>query len=129
MNILPEDVELMADFLGREDPAIQRLLKAYIRNPKMTETVRNLLKRRCVRAGFDPNDPPVFWPVRNLEPGTLAVGKVIQGKIPGPQFALPDEVVTQHLGMFGHTGTGKTYLARQAMQMDLKVWIFDIEDE
>lgn len=45
MNILPEDIELMANFLGREDPAIRRLLKAYIRDPKMRETVRNLLKR------------------------------------------------------------------------------------
>jgi len=66
MDIFPEDIDLMANFLGREDPAIQRLLKVYIRDPKMRQTVRNLLKRRCVLAGFDPDDLPVFWykPVR-----------------------------------------------------------------
>lgn len=78
MDILPEDIEFMADFLGREDPQVRRSLKAYIWNPKMRETFRNLLKRRCVRAGFDPDDPPVFWLVRNLEPGILSVGRVVQ---------------------------------------------------
>ena len=52
MNNLPEDIEQMAKYLGREDPAIQRLLAAALRNPKMIEVVRNLLKRRCVRSGF-----------------------------------------------------------------------------
>ena len=52
MNNLPEDIEQMAKYLGREDPAIQRLLAAVLRNPKMIEVVRNLLKRRCVRSGF-----------------------------------------------------------------------------
>ena len=133
MDILPEDIELMANFLGREDPAIRRLLKAYIRDPKMRETVRNLLKRRCVRAGFDPDDPPVFWPVRELSPGILSVGNVVQGAMSGPQLALPGEINNQHLGIFGHNGTGKTYLAmhlaKQAIQKGLKVWIFDLEDE
>ena len=133
MDILPEDIEIMANFLGREDPAIRRLLKAYIRDPKMRETVRNLLKRRCVRAGFDPDDPPVFWPVRDLSPGILSVGQVVQGAMPGQQLALPGEIITQHLGIFGHNGTGKTYLAmhlaKQAIQKGLKVWIFDLEDE
>ena len=111
MNVFPEDIELMANFLGREDPTIRRLLKVYIREPKMRQAVRNLLKRRCVQAGFDPDDPPVFWPVRQLPPGKLQVGQVAQGALPGPQFALPTEVITQHLGIFGHNGTGKTYLA------------------
>ena len=29
MDMFPEDIERMANFLGREDPAIRRLLKAY----------------------------------------------------------------------------------------------------
>ena len=133
MDIFPEDIELMVNFLGREDPAIQRLLKVYIRDPKMRQTVRNLLKRRCVLAGFDPDDNSVFWPVRELPPGMISIGQVTQGKMPGPQFDLPQDTITQHVGIFGHNGTGKTYLAMnlaaQAIRTGLNVWVFDIEDE
>ena len=111
MDNLPVDIERMADYLSREDPAIQRLLKVYRRDPKMRDTVRTILKRRCIRAGFDPDDPPVFWPVQQLPKGPLQVGRVIQGILPGPQFTLPEEIITQHIGTFGHNGTGKSYLA------------------
>ena len=133
MTAFPEDIELMANYLGREDPAICRLLKAYTSDPKMADTVCSLLKRRCLKAGFNPDDPPVFLPVRNLPNGTINVGQVLQGTLPGPQFALPEKVITQHLGIFGHNGTGKSFLAMdlalQAIRAGLTVWIFDIEDE
>ncbi len=133
MDNLPEDIELMAKYLGREDPAIQRLLKCYIRDPKNADTVRSLLKRRCVRAGFNPDDMSVFRPVRQLPQGQLQVGQVIQGTAPGPQLSLPIEIINQHIGTFGHNGTGKSYLtmhlAQQAIKAGLTVWIFDIEDE
>lgn len=133
MIAFPEDIEQMARYLGREDPAIQRLLKVYARDPKMGETVRALLKRRCVRGGYDPDDPPVFWPVRNLTPGFVTMGQVVQGTMPGPQFALPQEILPQHIGIFGHNGTGKSFLAMHlaavAIRAGLRVWILDIEDE
>jgi len=133
MGALTEDIELMANFLDRDDPAIKRLLKTYVRDPKMRETIRIILKRRCVKAGFDPDDMPVFWPVRQLPAGKLHVGQVIQGNMPGPRLCLPSGVITQHLGIFGHNGTGKSYLTmylvRQAIRAGLTVWIFDIEDE
>lgn len=133
MGNLPEDIERMIRYLGREDPGVQRLIKVYIRDLQMRQTVRNLLKRRCVRAGFDPDDPPVFWPVRKLPPGKLQVGHVVQGASPGPHLSLPTEIVNQHMGTFGHNGTGKSYLAmhlvHQAIKEGLTVWVFDIEDE
>jgi len=133
MENLPEDIERMIRFLGREDPGVQRLIKVYIRDPQMKQTVRSLLKRRCVRAGFDPDDPPVFWPVRKLPPGKLQIGQIVQGTFPGPHLSLPTEIVNQHLGIFGHNGTGKSYLAmhlvHQALKEGLTVWIFDTEDE
>jgi hypothetical protein len=133
MDQIPEDIERMAKFLGWEDPTIRRLLKAYIRSTEMREAITNILKRRCVQAGFDPNDPPTFWPVRDLPPGLLQAGQVRQGSMPGPHFALPEEIIGQHVGIFGHNGTGKSYLAMhlviQAMKAGLRTWIFDIEDE
>ena len=133
MNMFPEDIELMIRYLGREDPAIRRLLKVYISEPQMADTVRNLLKRRCVQAGFDPDNPPVFWPVRQLPPGQLHIGRVLQGDMAGPEFDLSEKVITQHTGIFGHNGTGKSFLAMnlvfQAIKAGFNVWIFDIEDE
>jgi hypothetical protein len=133
MDNLPEDIEFMARFLGREDPAIQRLLKVYIRNPKMRDTVRTILKHRCKWAGFDTDNQSVFWPVSQLPPGPLQIGRVVQGTLPGPKFTLPEEIITQHIGMFGHNGTGKSYLAMhlaiQAIHLGYTVWVFDIEDE
>jgi len=53
MDIFPEDIELMANFLGREDPSIiRRLLKVYIRDPKMRQTVRNILKAPMCPGGI-----------------------------------------------------------------------------
>ena len=131
--MFPEDIEQMARFLGRDDPAVQRLLKVYVRNPKMAETVRNLLKRRCAQAGYDPDDPPVFWPVRELPPGLVTLGQVVQGTMPGPVFSLPKGVLTQHVGMFGQTGTGKSFLAMhlasETIRAGHRVWILDLEDE
>jgi len=133
MDNLPEDIENMAKYLGREDPAIQRLLKCYIRDPENADAVRTILRRRCIRAGFNPDDLSVFWPVRQLSEGQLHIGRVLQGNIPGPEFSLPIDIINQHLATFGHNGTGKSYLtmyiALQAIKAGLTVWIFDIEDE
>jgi hypothetical protein len=133
MNTLPEDIEPMIKYLGRQDPAIKRLIKVYITQPQMADTVRNLLKRRCVQAGFDPDNPPAFWPVRQLPHGQLGIGKVLQGDTAGPEFNLSENVITQHTGIFGHNGTGKSFLAlsiaSQAIKAGFNVWIFDIEDE
>jgi RecA/RadA recombinase len=133
MGILPEDIEMMAKFLGRDDPQIRRLLKAYVRDPKIRETVRIILKRRCVKAGFDPDDQPVFLPVQQLPPGEIHVGTVIHGSKPGPEFSLTENALTEHVGIFGHSGTGKSFLAMhlavQAIKAGCAVWIFDVEDE
>ena len=133
MNGLPEDIEWMVEFLGPNDPAVRRLLKAYARDPKLAPLVRLLLRRRCLRAGFDPNEPTVFCPVRNLPPGFVTMGQVVQGAMPGPRFALPPETLPQHVGVFGHNGTGKSFLAMhlalEAIRAGWRVWILDIEDE
>jgi len=133
MTVLPEDIEQMARYLGRDEPAIQRLIRVCLRDPKMTETVRNLLRRRCLEAGFDPDDPPLFCPVRDLPSGFISIGHVLQGTKPGSTFALPRPLLCQHIGLFGHNGTGKSFLAMrlavEAMRAGLRVWIFDIEDE
>ena len=131
--MLPADIDLMVEFLGREDSDVRRLLKAYVRNPKMAGTVRALLKRRCKRAGYDADDPPVFWPVRSLPSGLVNVGKVLQGILPGPRFDLPQEILTQHVGILGHNGTGKSFLAMHIVSEVIRArqvaWVLDIEDE
>jgi len=133
MNNLPDNIEMMAYYLGRDDPAIRRLLKVYVRDPRMRATVTSLLKRRCMRAGFDPDDPPDFLPPRQLPPGELHLGRLPDGSEADDEFALPKNILAQHMGTFGHNGTGKTFLAmhlaEQAIRKGMRVWIFDIEDE
>ncbi len=133
MNILPDDIELMVKYLGRDSPDIHRLIRAYLHDPQIEETVRVILRRRCLREGLDPDDPPVFWPVRKLKKGFISIGRVNQGNLPGPTFALPRDIITQHLGIFGHNGTGKSvlimHIVLEALRAGQQVWILDIEDE
>ncbi len=130
---LPYDIEIMVRFLGRDDPAVQRLVCIYLRDSRMRGTVRTLLKRRCRKLGFNPDNPPTFMPVRELPAGTLHVGRALRGEVADVDLRLPETVTMQHTGIFGTTGVGKTslamYLARQAVEADWPVWIFDLEDE
>ena len=129
----PDDIEAMADFLDKDDPAIQRLLRICLRNPQMLTTVRSMLARRCLAAGFDPADPPPFWPIRSLPPGIVNIGRVAQGSVPGPEFCLPKDVANEHVGIFGQSGSGKSFLVmsiiRQLVEGGDVVWILDVEDE
>jgi hypothetical protein len=99
----------------------------------MRDTVRSLLKRRCMRQGLDPDDPPPFWPAQNLTPGIVPIGRILLGPESGPTFALPQSVLTQHVGIFGYTGTGKSFLgmhlAHQLLRAGQRVWTMDLEDE
>ena len=99
----------------------------------MVDTVRAIMKRKCVNQGFDPDDVPTFWPVRELSPGFAVMGHVAQSGSAGPAFALSKEILTQHVGVFGHAGSGKSWLVMhlvlEAIRAGLRVWIFDIEDE
>ncbi len=131
--MIPEDIEAMADWLGRDDPKIQRLLRCAALDPQAVEAVRGIFRRRCRQAGIDPDDPPIFEPVHRLPPGQVTLGQAFRGPHAGPDCALPVEVCREHMGFFGHTGTGKTFLAKRTVtELALHgctVWIMDVEDE
>lgn len=131
--MLPEDIEQMVTFLGRNEPGVRKLIQAYRRNPELAASVRHLLKRRCMQAGFDPDDPPVFWPPRTLPPGDVPLGGVPRSGGPALAFALPERALTTHVGIFGQAGTGKSFLAMHGvtgvLEAGHRVWILDVEDE
>lgn len=110
MRHRPADIEEMAEFLGPNDAGVQRLLRAS-RDPVMAETALAALKRRCIKAGFDPDYLDSFLPVRGLPAGILKLGHVVvKGDLLGPEFALPKEILTQHTGLFSQSGAGKSTL-------------------
>jgi len=131
--MLPDDIQAMADFLGKDNPAVQRLVKVCLRNTQMATTVRRMLARRCLAAGFNPDDPPPFWPIRLLPPGIVHLGRVAQGSIPGPEFCLPKDAANEHVGIFGQSGSGKSfldmYIVKQLVERGDVVWVIDVEDE
>jgi len=130
--MIPDDIELMADWLGREDSVIQRLLRTLSRDHQMESAIREILRRRCRAIGLDPANPPAFAPIREFPDGDVLLGQVCQ---PGSQAqcAVPLEVCREHIGLFGHTGMGKTSLAKQIVtsltRKDCRLWVMDVEDE
>ena len=131
-KMMPDDIERMADWLGRDDPAIQRLLRTAGRDPQMAQAVRDILWRRCRAAGIDPDNPPIFDPVHGLPEGQILLGHVAQGT-GSVSCALSVGICREHVGIFGHTGTGKTFLAKHVVrdlaQQGCTLWLMDVEDE
>jgi len=128
-------IQHYARMLGPDQPEVRRLLDVAANSQRGAPVVRHVLRRQVVQAGGDPDDPASFPIVRQLPPGLMRIGRVDQGRRLGPVFALPaatrDNI--QHIGIFGLTRRGKTYLmlhvACQAMAAGGRVWILDLEDE
>jgi hypothetical protein len=126
-----EDYTLI-ESLDQNSPKVRVLVSA-ANNPDMENAARAMLRNLAIREGLDPDNLPVFRRVRQLPPGQLHIGKVLQDDISGPEFNLSEKIITQHTGIFGHNGTGKSFLAMnsalQTIKAGFNVWIFDIEDE
>lgn len=130
-----DQLEHLAYVLGRERRDVQNLLRAAALDPKMRDTVEAFLRTRVLRGGGDPDDPASFPLVTELPPGLMRIGRVVNGRRDGPVLALAegssDDI--QHVGVFGRTRWGKSYLmrhmARQYIEAGGKCWIIDPEDE
>ena len=133
--MLPPDIERMLRILGPGDPRVQRLLRAAQRDPGMMGDVRAILRRRCLALGFDPDDPSPFLPPRahTVPADGIPIGTVPPLTGPPQPVGLPARFLTEHIGIFGSTGQGKTFLAislaARAIEKGCTAWILDPENE
>ena len=102
----PELFEL-AELLGRDDPKVQSLLFA-ARSPGMHDIALGMLKSLCRQRGIDPDNPPAFGLPHSLSPGDYPLASAMCGSITGPQVGLSMDDASNHTGIFGVAGTGKT---------------------
>ena len=129
------DLERYALMLGHDDPQVRRLTVAAARSGNGTRIAKSVLRARLRQIGVDPDDPTVFAVVTQLPLGLMRIGQVINGASLGPVFAIPEgnRSNVQHLGVFGQTRWGKTYmllhLTRQYIEAGGRCWILDVEDE
>ncbi len=92
----------------------------------------DLLKHEGFESIISPNpfEPPSE---EDLEPGEILIGNVLDRDQLGFEFRLPISLFTEHLGIFGHSGTGKSYALRlittQLMRAGVPVWFLDDEGE
>lgn len=131
---MSDDLDRLADFLDRDDPQVARILWAAHHTSGMRGAACDALRRLCkTGAGVNPDNLPAFGLVRELPPGEIVLGHVLNGDARGPVFALPSSILTQHVGVFSASGAGKSvlvrHLAAQCIAAGDKVWAFDLEDE
>jgi len=120
---------------GRENSTVQDMLRAVELNPAMTDMVIRLLRIMLMNEGVDPNDPSTFPIVKHLPDGAVPLGPVINGRLDGPMFSIPEGTPSdlQHIGIFGLTRYGKSTIlqniSRHTMLRGNPVWTFDMENE
>jgi len=129
------ELDRLAKQLGSRREDVRRLLDIAARSADGARIAKNLLRARLRRAGMDPDDPSAFPLVDQLPPGSIRIGRVLNGDSEGPVLALPQGTAAdvQHIGVFGPTRWGKTFIllhvSRQSMDLGGPCWIFDLEDE
>jgi len=129
------EIDTMADFLGRDNPEVCRLLRT-AQDPNWQGFVLRSFRRMCrSRYGVDPDNLPAFPPVRDLPSGKLVIGRVLNGDSEGATVAIPADQLCRHVGIFGQSGSGKTSLAKAiacqaiALGSQFRIWVLDTQDE
>lgn len=120
---------------AKNDPKVKALLAALQLNPKMADTVLNLLRGMARQAGVDLSDPASFPIISRLPEGGAHIGTVINGTRDGPEFCVPEGTASdlENVGLFGLPRLGKTFIlmaiALHTMLNGNACWIFDVENE
>jgi hypothetical protein len=106
------ELDRLAKQLGSRREDVRRLLDMAARSADGARIARNLLRARIRQAGMDPDDPSAFPLVDQLPPGSIRIGRVLNGDSEGPVLTLPQGTAAdvQHIGVFGPTRWGKTFI-------------------
>lgn len=108
---IEEEIDYLADILGREKPAVHKALLRVAGNPKEAGSVRDQFMLMLKRAGYDITDLPVFPVniVQNQNDGVI-LGHAVLGNRIGGEVILSIKCLATPTLIAGITGSGKTTL-------------------
>ena len=130
-----EDLIKLAELAKKKDRGTRNAILLSALKPEKAEKVAKILTLSALPSIIAMQENP-FWEIPEEEEivkGEISLGHVLDGNKLGFDFSLPLELFTEHIGIFGMTGSGKSFLckhiARQLIKKGIPVWFFDFEDE
>jgi excisionase family DNA binding protein len=130
-----EDLIKLAEIAKKKDRGTRNAIMLSALKPEKAEKVAKILTLSAVPSIIAMQENP-FWEIPEEEEivkGAISVGRVLEGNKLGFDFSLPLELFTEHIGIFGSTGSGKSFLCKfvcsQLLKKKIPVWFFDFEDE
>jgi len=130
-----EDLIKLAEIAKKKDRGTKNAILISALKPEKAEKVAKILTLSAVPSLIAMQENP-FWEIPEEEEivkGAISLGHVLDGNKLGFDFSLPLELFTEHIGIFGMTGSGKSFLckhiARQLIKRGIPVWFIDFEDE
>jgi hypothetical protein len=133
--MIDEEVVRLVNYLGLSLEEGERYLAMARRSKDSADLARSLLRKKIRQVGGDPDDLAAFPLIHALPTGSIAVGRVINGKSEGPVFAVPAGFPgsLQHMLLASETRYGKSRAAfsiiAQHIQAGGNCWVFDFEHE
>lgn len=105
-----DELDLYAQLLNLDQSEYSKLIGPARRSPKLAATVKRFLRLRLLRAGINPDDPPVFVLPRDLSTSDYPLGRAKCGEVIGDEMGLSQQDVEAGggIGIFGISGVGKT---------------------
>jgi excisionase family DNA binding protein len=134
MRSLDEIIHL-AELAKKKDPGTTNAILISALKPEKADKVGKILSLSAMSSIIAQKENP-FWETPTpdeIPKGEIGLGQIFEGHKLGFDFSLPLELFTEHIGIFGMTGSGKSFLckhiARQLIKKLIPVWFFDFEDE
>lgn len=130
-----DDLIKLVEIARKRDRGTTNALIISALKPEKMEKVAKILTLEAMPSLVAMQDNP-FWEYpkeEDIKKGDIALGHVLEGNKPGFNFSLPLSLFTEHIGIFGATGSGKSFLCKfiaiQLIKKKINVWFFDFEDE
>jgi len=109
--MLSKESYILAKLLGRDDPKVKSLVWA-ASNPRMQQTVQNLLEGLARSKGWDPQNPPRFGLPVGLSKSDYLLGRAKCGTTLGEEVGVSDEDLLGNIGIFGASHVGKSTMVK-----------------
>jgi excisionase family DNA binding protein len=134
MRSLDEIIRL-AEIAKKKDRGTTNAIVISALKPEKREKVEKILSLSAMASIIAQKENP-FWETPEadeLPKGDIILGRIYEGHKITYEFSLPLDVLTEHVGIFGQSGVGKSFfcknLSSQLIRKKVPVWFLDFEDE